>query len=198
MIGQLESRHSRLLALVLFLVVLVLLVAAVAIPVLAANRHYDELIEGMQNQSQIYQRVSRHSQQYERAYSLLQRKQRSDRRYLKSNTESLATAELQRTVKQVISKNRGEILSAQVIRSTEEEGFKRISVRIRMKSTLEDLVQTFYALETNKPYLFVDNLTIRSRNVARRRVRGNKLIENAIAQLDVDFQLSGYMRGVSQ
>lgn len=198
MIGQLESRQSRLFALVLFLTVLALLVAAIAIPVLAANRHYDEQIEGMHNQTQIYQRVSRHSQQYERAYSLLQRKQRSDRRYLKSNTESLATAELQRTVKQVISKNRGDILSAQVIRSSEEEGFTRISVRIRMKSTLEDLVKTFHALETNKPYLFVDNVTIRSRNVARRRVRGNKLIEKAIAKLDVDFQLSGYMRGASQ
>lgn len=198
MMGNLDSRQRRLLALVLFLVVLVLLVAAVAIPVLASNRHYDELIEGMHNQTQIYQRVARHSREYEKAYALLQRKQQSDRRYLRSNTESLATAELQRTVKQVISRNNGEILSAQVIRSTEEQGFKRITVRIRMKSTLEDLVKTFHTLETNKPYLFVDNVTIRSRNVARRRVRENKLIEAAIAQLDVDFQLSGYMRGEAQ
>lgn len=198
MMANLESRQSRLLALFLFIAVLVVVVAAIAIPAMASNRHYDELIEGMQNQVQVYQRVSRHSKEYERAYLQLQRKQKSDRRYLKSNTESLATAELQRTVKQVISRNQGEILSAQVIRSSEEEGFKRITVRIRMKSTLEEMVKTFHSLETNKPYLFVDNITIRSRNVARRRVRGSQAIEQAVAKLDIDFQLSGYMRGEPQ
>ena len=198
MMARLERRQSRLLALVLFFVTLALLVAAVAIPVLAANRHYDELIEGMNNQLQIYQRVARHSDQYQAAYAQLERQQRNDRRYLKSGTESLATAELQRAVKQVISRNKGEVLSAQVVRSTEEEGFKRIAVRIRMKSSLEDMIKSLHTLETKTPYLFIDAITVRSRNVARRRLPSTKALEKAIALLDIDLQLSGYMRGEEQ
>ena len=198
MIAKSERQKSRLLALVLFFVTLALLVAAVAIPVLAANRHYDELIEGVNDQLRIYQRVARHSDQYQTAYAQLQRQQRNDRRYLKSNTESLATAELQRAVKQVISRNKGEILSAQVVRSTEEEGFKRIAVRLRMKSSLEDMIKALHTLETKKPYLFIDAITVRSRNVARRRLPSTKEIEKAIAKLDIDLQLSAYMRGEEQ
>ena len=65
MIAKSDRRKNRLLALVLFFMTLALLVAAVAIPVLAANRHYDELIEGMNDQLRIYQRVARHSDQYQ-------------------------------------------------------------------------------------------------------------------------------------
>lgn len=195
MSAKLDRRQSRLLALVLFIVLVTLLVAAVAIPVLAANRHFDELIEGMNDQLQVYQRVARHSDQYQTAYAQLQRLRRSDRRYLKSNTESLATAELQRVVKQIISRNKGEILSAQVVRSKEEEGFKRIAVRIRMKSSLENMIKALHTLETQNPYLFINAITVRSRNMARRRLPSTKALEKAVAQLDIDFQLSGYMRG---
>lgn len=198
MMAELDRRKSRLLAILLLLGVLTFLVAAIAIPTLAVNRHYDELIMGMSDQLKVYYRVARHSEEYESAYQLLQRKQQKDRRYLQSETESLATAELQRTVKQIISRNKGEVLSAQVIRSTEEEDFMRVSVRIRMKSSLEDMVKAVHALEANKPYLFIDNVTVRSRNKARRRIPSTKEIEEAIAKLDVDMQVSGYMRGEKQ
>jgi general secretion pathway protein M len=196
--ARLNRRQSRILALLLFLMVLVLAVAAIALPALAMNRHYDQLISGMNNQLEVYQRVARHGEQYQMQYQQLQRSQRRDRRYLQSESESLATAELQRIAKQSISGNKGEILSTQVMRMTEEEGFNRVAVRIRMKSALDDMVKIFHALETRKPYLFVENVNVRSRNVKRRRKPSTKAIEDAIALLDIDFYLSGYMRGERQ
>ncbi len=197
MIARLDGRKSRPLALLLLIVTLLLVVASVVLPVFAMNRHYDELITGMSDQLVVYQRVARNSKQYQARFQQLMRLQRQDRRYLKSNTESLATAELQSIVKQVIAGNQGEILSTQVTRTTEEQGFKRITIRIRMKSTLEDMVKIFHSLESKKPYLFVENVNVRSRQVARRRLPTNKAIEEAMSQLDIDFQLSGYMRGGS-
>ncbi|MEJ2453192.1 MAG: type II secretion system protein GspM [Candidatus Thiodiazotropha sp.] len=197
MIARLDGRKSRLLALLLFIVTLLLVVASVVLPVFVMNRHYDELITGMSDQLVVYQRVARNSKQYQAKFQQLMRLQRQDRRYLKSDTESLATAELQSIVKQVIAGNQGEILSTQVTRTTEEQGFKRITIRIRMKSTLEDMVKIFHTLESKKPYLFVENVNVRSRQVARRRLPTNKAIEEAMSQLDIDFQLSGYMRGGS-
>ncbi len=198
MMVELQGRQSRMLALLLLFALFVLLVACIAVPAMAMNRHYDNQIQGMLDQLQVYQRVARNRDRYERAYEQLQRKQDQDRRYLQSNTESLATAELQRSVKLVITKNKGEILSLQVIRSTEEEGFVRVTVRIRMKTNLEAMLKTFHALETSKPYLIVDDVSVRSRNMARRRIPSAKAIEEAVALLDIDFQVSGYMRGEKQ
>jgi general secretion pathway protein M len=57
------------------------------------------------------------------------------------------------------------------------------------------MVKILHALETEQPYLFIENVTVRSRQVARRRLPSNKAIDEAMSQLDIDFQLSGYMRG---
>jgi len=195
MMGRLEPRQGRLLALLLLVVVLVLTGTAILVPALSMNRHYDELITSMNDQLAVYQRVARHGDQYQAQYQRLQRLQQQDRRYLQSDTESLATAELQRIVKQIISGNQGEILSTQVMQTAQEEGFKRVTIQIRMKSTLEDMVKIFHALETRKPYLFLEDVTVRSRQVARRRLPSNASIDEAMSQLDIDFKLSGYMRG---
>lgn len=195
MIATLDRRQSRLLALGLSLLTLVVVVGGITLPAMGMNRHYDEMIHSMGDQLLVYQRVARHSEEYQAKYQQLQRLQEKDRRYLQSDTESLATAELQRIVKQVISGNQGEILSTQVMRTTDEKGFQRVTIRLRMKSTLDDMVKIFHALESRKPYLFVENVTIRSRQISRRRLPSNKAIEEAMSQLDVDFQLSGYMRG---
>ncbi|MEJ2692153.1 MAG: type II secretion system protein GspM [Candidatus Thiodiazotropha sp.] len=194
MISRLDRRQSRLLALLLFNLTLLSAVAAIVLPAFLMNRHFDERIKAMQDQLEVYQRVARHSAQYQAKYQRLQRVRRQDRRYLQSDTESLATAELQRIVKQMIAGNQGEILSTQVMQATEEQGFTRISIRVRMKSRLQEMVKIFYAMESRKPYLFVEDVIIRSRQVARRRLPSNKAIAEAMAQLDVDFQLSGYMR----
>ena len=195
MIARLGRRKSRRLALLLLGVALLLLVLAITLPAISMNRHYDEQIDGMNNQLAIYQRVARHSDQYEAKYQQLQHMQNQDRRYLQSESESLATAELQRIVKRVIAANQGEILSTQVMQTGEEEGFMRVSIRIRMKSRLQAMVKIFHALESRTPYLFVENTMVRSRQVARRRLPSSKAIEEAMSQLDIDFQISGYMRG---
>ena len=195
MISALDRRQSRLFALLLLMVCLLLVTAAVVVPAVLLNRHYDELITGMRDQLVVYRRVAQHSPQYQDRFQRLLSQQRQDRRYLTSQTESLATAEFQSVVKQVIAANQGEILSTQVTPTTEEQGFKRVSIRIRMKSTLEDMVKIFHTLESRKPYLFIEQVTIRSRQVSRRRLPTSKAIEEAISQLDIDFQLSGYMRG---
>lgn len=195
MISRLTRSQSRSLAIALLLLLLTVLIAAIAVPAWSMNRHYDELISGMTNQLEIYKRVATHSDEYQAEYQRLIRFQQQDRRYLQSATESLATAELQRIVKQVATGKKGEILSTQVLQTKVEEGFKRVVIRLRMKSTLEDMLSIFHSLESNEPYLFIDEVIIRSRQVARRRMPANKDLEQALSMLDIDFQLSGYMRG---
>ena len=195
MILGMSRRQSRLLAALLLLLLVALLIGGIAIPVWSMNRHYDELITGMSDQLEIYKRVATHSDEYQAEYQGLVRLQQQDKRYLQGATESLATAELQRTVKQVAGGRNGDVISTQVVQTAEEEGFTKVAIRIRMKSTLEDMVAIFHSLESGKPYLFVDDVTIRSRPVARRRLSAFKDLNQALSVLDIDFRLSGYMRG---
>lgn len=196
---MIANPQRRLLAVLLLLAVIAILVAAIAIPAYSMNRHYDETISSMLNQRAIYQRVADQSEQYQAEFQRLAASRNRDKRYLTSANESLATAELQRKIKQLTDGGKkGDVLSTQVLQTTEEEGFNRVVIRVRMKSTLEDLVSTLYALESQTPYLFVSNLTIRSRQVARRRLPSTEELNKALQLMDVDFQLSGYMRGEKQ
>ncbi|MES9927768.1 MAG: type II secretion system protein GspM, partial [Candidatus Thiodiazotropha sp. 6PDIVS] len=98
--------------------------------------------------------------------------------------------------KGVVSAAKGEILSTQIIGNDEEDGFRRVAIRVRMKSTLQDSVTIFHKLEGERPYLFVEEITIRSRPVARRRLPVNKTIQRALELLDIDFKLVGYMKSL--
>jgi general secretion pathway protein M len=194
-----SNPQRRLLAVLLLLAVIAILVAAIAIPAYSMNRHYDETISSMLNQRAIYQRVADQSDKYQAEFQRLAASRNRDKRYLTSANESLATAELQGKIKQLTAGGKkGDVLSTQVLQTTEEEGFNRVVIRVRMKSTLEDLVSTLHSLESQTPYLFVSNLTIRSRQVARRRLPSTKELTKALQLMDVDFQLSGYVRGEKQ
>ncbi|MEW8437182.1 MAG: type II secretion system protein GspM [Candidatus Thiodiazotropha taylori] len=195
MIDSLTPTQSRLLALGLLLLLVGVSLFAVIYPVWTLNRHYDETISNHQHQIQLYQRIYSQADHYQSEEARLKRLRQSDRRYLQSKTDSLAKAELQRRVKGVVSSNKGEILSTQIISNDQEDGFSRVAIRVRMKSTLENSVSIFHKLESEKPFLFVDEIVIRSRPIARRRLPANKKIKQTLELLDIDFKLVGYMKG---
>ena len=55
-----------------------------------------------------------------------------------------------------------------------------------MRGSLDKIVKVFHALETGQPYLFLDNISIRSHARRLRKVSYGSL-------LNVDFDLTGYM-----
>ncbi|MET0090637.1 MAG: type II secretion system protein GspM [Candidatus Thiodiazotropha sp.] len=192
---RLTAKQSRILAIALLLTLLLGLVILVGLPLWNMNQNLDERIAEQQHQIGLYQRMASQTDYFQSAYERLIRIRQADRRYLQSETESLAEAELQRRVKQIVSAAQGEIVSTQVINISKEEGFSRVAVRVRMKSNLQQSVQIFHRLETEKPYLFIDEITLRSRPVVRRRMPATEQIREAESMLDIDFQLLGYMKG---
>ena len=54
-----------------------------------------------------------------------------------------------------------EVLSTQILPASEQEGFNRVTLKVRMRGVLENTVKAFHALETGQPYLFLDNVSIR-------------------------------------
>ena len=112
----------------------------------------------------------------------------SNRHYLRGKTDAVAAANLQAVVKLTASSRGMEIISTQILPAKEEEGFTRVTLKVRMRGQLEDSVKVFHALETGQPYLFLDNVSLR--NFSRRQTKTNV---TAVNLLNVDFDLIGYM-----
>jgi general secretion pathway protein M len=88
----------------------------------------------------------------------------------------------------VLQANGGVLNSTQILDTTSEEGFRRLAVRVRMSGGSEALYKVFHALETERPFLFVDNVDINARTVRTREGQGETV------ELMVTFDLFGYMR----
>jgi general secretion pathway protein M len=176
---------------------LLLALAAVAgvtlVPLWQTSQRYDEAIAEMQQRLAIQRRIAASGAGLEPRLAQLERGYASDARYLKSPSQTLASAELQGIAKRAILSKRGEILSTQIVGSEREQRAERVTLSVTMRATLEETVAIFYLLETGRPLLFIDNVNIRNRSYIRPNVRSAKA--SPLATLDVQFELSGYLRG---
>ncbi|MES9919712.1 MAG: type II secretion system protein GspM [Candidatus Thiodiazotropha sp.] len=194
MFDNLTPRQSRILAVAILIVILATVSVLVLYPAWSMNTTYSVRIEDTQFQLQRYQRIANQDERYQLEFNKLKRVQQSDSRYLQSKTDSLANAELQRRIKQVVAAGQGEIISTQTAQISQEEILNKVAIRVRMKSTLENLKQIIYQLESQKPYLFIENISLRSRHVPRRRLPKTKEIEKQLRMLDLEFLVVGYIK----
>ncbi len=185
-IDSLSARQRQLLAVGILGLILFLVITLTILPLWAVNRHYMNTIDELDSRLQILQRTASSSNDLRTRHEQLKRSLAGNRHYLQGSSEALAAANLQSTVKRQASAKQMEVLSTQILPSSEEAGFTRVALKVRMRGTLEDTVQLIHSLETGQPYLFLDNVTIRS--LSRRRT-----VNVAAQMLNVDFELIGYM-----
>jgi general secretion pathway protein M len=121
--------------------------------------------------------------------SRLRERQKSIGGALQDENESIAAARLQNRLKSVIDAVKGELRSTQVLPVRDEGNFRRITVRGQISLDLPALQRVIYELEAALPYVFLDNVEIRSRFALRRR---EPVKDDPV--LDVRLDLSGYMR----
>lgn len=186
MIDTLTLTQRRLLALAILAAVIMLIFMLTMAPLWAVNRHYQDTIEGLNMRLQILQRSAASGSELRTRHEQLKRSLANNRQYLKGTSEAVAAANLQGIVTRIAQSNRMQVLSTQILPSTVEAGFIRVTLNVRMRGELDNTVRLFHALESGQPYLFLDNLSIRSFSQPR---RGNQSVQ----QLNVDFDLTAYM-----
>lgn len=189
MIRDLNERQQRWLAVAILVLVVALILGITAFPLWSANRHYDQTIETLEGRLEQLQRAAAIGTKLHPQYQQLKRLQASDRHYLKSTSEALAAAELQRMIKGIAQASRVDVLSMQNLPASREENVLRCSLKVRMRGDLENFVQMFHTLEAGNPFLFIDQLSIR--NIMGRRNKSANNIPNI--PLDADFELHGYL-----
>jgi general secretion pathway protein M len=106
---------------------------------------------------------------------------------LRSDTAAVAGAELQRRVKDITGRHSTQIISTQILPASEEEGFVRIALRVRLRGVLPDVLRSIYDIETNEVHMFLDNLSLRN-NAAN--LRQQLLV---MRPMEAEFDLIAYM-----
>ena len=186
MIGSLTEKQQQLLALVIMVLAITVVAMLTVVPLWAANQHYQNIIEELDGQLEIHQRVVTAGDALRSRHEQLKRSHAGNRNYLKATSEALAAAELQKTVKRIAGTNGMELLSTQILPASKASELTRITLKVRMRGRLDNILRVFYTLETGQPYLFLDNVSVRSQGQRKRTAYTDH-------PLDVDFNLIGYM-----
>jgi general secretion pathway protein M len=97
--------------------------------------------------------------------------------------ESQASALLQETVKNTAAAAHVQVQGLQVLRSEAANGATRIGVRVRASGDMASLRSLIYAIETARPVLYPDNLSIQSHAAAPDMARST---------LDFQLDVSGF------
>ena len=180
---------SRSLAVALVMAVLGAAYLYVLSPVLAAYRDADEQLAQTRDLLERYEGLALGKAEHQDRLEELRARQTGTGIYLSGATDALSAAELQNRVRALVGRSGGQLRSIQNLPVTTDEGFRAIAVRVQITATLAAVHQLLYNLESEKPFVFVDNLDVRNR-------RGNRqaALENLDPQLTVRFDLSGYLR----
>lgn len=167
-------------------------------PIIIGYGETDRRIEEAREQLSHYQRLAAARPALEKQVQQASARQTSQAYYLSGGTDALAAAGLQDQVNALIQEKSGSLRSIQPMPGIDEQGFRRITLRVQMSATIDALFETLYAFESGTPILFVENLDIQSRVVRRRSNDASVQRVSDAPLLTVGFDLSGYMPIESQ
>lgn len=190
MTPRLSPMQSRLAALALLLLVLLLAVAAVAGPLWWLHRHYDDAISDATARITRYARIAGMRPGLQAQLAQV-RAQGGPSHFLKATSAPLAAAEIQELAKTLIESSGGKLNTLQILPPKEEGGHRRIPVNVQLSGSVVALKKILHALESSRPYLFIDNFSVRSQPVFVPRA-GASPVRATEPELFIQFDLSGY------
>jgi general secretion pathway protein M len=185
MIDKLDRRQQRQLAIGVLGGFVIAILMVTALPVWFANASRQAALDQAHERLQRYQQIAARDQELLPQYQALLRKQRSAGNHLRSETSAVAGAELQRLVKTITGRNQAQILSTQLLPVSEEQGFLRVALKVRLRGNIQSILQSLYQIETDDVYMFVDGVALRDNMIGRSGAQ--------IRAMDAEFELVAYM-----
>ena len=185
-LAPMTPRQSRQLAVLLLVLAIAAVIAAIALPVLALNRHYDNALDDLFGRLERYRLISSTRPEIAKQVEAMRAKE-SRKFFLRSGAPALSAAEMSEAVRNIVEQNGGRLIAMQPPATREEGRYRQISVNVQLTANIVALRKILHAIENNTPFMFLDNVQIRT-NVASnyRPVPGNEP-ENFVM-----FDVSGY------
>jgi len=180
---------------VLMLVVAVLLLYLLGFHwFIVKHLEYGTEVSELAQQLARFQRVAGQREQVEKQLQSLQGRRTESNLFLEEGDFNEAAATMSERLNQMVSGQADEscqIVSRQPVRAREVESFEKVTVNVRMRCSVEDLMSVLYSLETGVPMIIVEELTILKPRTRRRDAEQPGTSRQA---LDVRFNMSGYLR----
>ena len=184
---HLAPKQSRMLAVALLVLAVLLGIALLLAPFLLLHRHYDVAIDALQDRIEVYRRVAAQTPELKRALDALRAKD-GRRFFLRNTAPNLAGAELQDLVRVAIENNGGRITTIQTAQPREDGRFRQVGINVQLFATTPNLQKILYALETQTPYSMIENITVRPLNA----FRGFKPAPGNEPELSVLLDVTGF------
>lgn len=188
-----EQGGSRLTAILLFAIVVILVYLLCFHWFILRHLEYSEEIAALSGQLGRFQRVAAQRPEYENLLQSLQERRSDENLFLSGQDFNEAAAGMSERLGQMISVQAEEscqIVSRQPVRPRVEERFQKVTVNVRMRCGIEDLKKVLYSLETGVPMIIADEVTV-IKPRSRRRRSGEAETDNI---LDIRFNMFGYLR----
>jgi general secretion pathway protein M len=133
-----------------------------------------------------YQRIEASRANLDSDLKQLQDTEETEGRLLTGASTQLAGAELQTKLKALIKSNHASLTSMQVLPVRDEHEFKRVSISVTLSARLKTLVPILFSIETQHPYLFIEDLELR-------KTPGLVKVSDTTDDLQVKLTVVGYM-----
>ena len=181
-----DPNRGRRIAVALLVAAVVLALAIVIVPFVLLNRHYDHALTENLDLLERYSRIA--GTRAEVTKQLEAMRGRDTKRYfLRSGAASLSAAEAQEAVRALVESSGGRLITMQAPVSKDDGRYRQITANVQLSANIFALRKILAAVETNVPYLFIENLTVRS------QVPGNfKPQPGAEPEMFVQFDISGF------
>ncbi len=179
---------ERMLALAMLLGLVLLIAVFGVLPFAEKARMTSDALEFNRNMIARLSRSAAHPGSYDAQIDVLRARIDESGLYIRADTEPLAAAAVQEHLKRAVGLHGGELRSVQSLPSLPEENLTRIGLRVVMTGTLGPMIRVLHELESGEPYLFFDNLQIKSTTRRRRRTQ-----EQAVGRLSIRFDVHGYL-----
>ena len=140
----------------------VLLIGAVALPWLEQSRHLAAADASAREQLARYQRLIATLPGLRAELERVNSNQDFKAFYFDAPTPALAGAELQRRVQDIVTAASGRLISTQLLPEEKNEQPPRVRLRVQIQGSTETLAEVFYQLDQARPFLFVEQVSIRS------------------------------------
>ena len=181
--------QSRILALALLILVLGTALWLMVYPMVSLHLAQSDEMARKEIQIAGYEKLAESQETLQEELASLRRRNPAATYYVAGDTPALASAKMQQYLKQVVERNGGELISTQIVNSDEESEASSSSLKVHLRADVDAAAQIVYVLESGRPLLFIDDLS-----VSARRVRGTTAGAPPLISLDLNFELTGYLQ----
>jgi general secretion pathway protein M len=189
-----KQGNSRLTAILLFVIGVLLVYLLCFHWFILRHREYSNEISQLSEQLGRYQRVAAQKPQYQALLQQLEGRKSDANLFLEGEDFNEAAAGMSEQLSRMIdtqAESTCQVVSRQPVRPRVQERFQKVTVNVRMRCGIEDLKKILYVLETSIPMVMADELTVIKPRSRRRSRQASAPVD---PMLDIRFNMSGYLR----